>query len=125
MDDANKLLGYLVILAAIVALAVLVIDFKIKNDLIQTAIKIDGDLRKIQVFTGTAVPNEAASKNGSDSVSSWAGHLRGGDLVDQSPVVATTGRFAAPEPEGIDATEAAESAEPSAGNADTGIPAED
>ena len=124
MDNA-KLLNYITILAALVALAVLVIDFKIKNELIQTAIKIDGDLRNIQVYTGTAVPREAKTENGHNPVSNWNGHLRGGDLVDQPPVVATTGRFAAPEPENNNATEAAESAKSKAGNSDQGIPSED
>lgn len=121
MDDANKLLSYLTILAAFVALAVLVIDFKIKNDLIQTAIKIDGDLRRIQVFTGTAVPRETATENGSNPVSSWDGHIRGGDLVDKPSVVATQGRFAAPEPE---TTEAEGPIEPGPGDSNPGIPAE-
>jgi hypothetical protein len=122
MDDKNKLLGYLVILAAFVALAVLVIDFKIKNDLIQTAIKIDGDLRKIQVFTGTAVPNEATAENGSRSVSNWDGHIRRGDLVDQPAVVETRGRFAEPDSESAETSEPID-AEP--GNSGAGIPAED
>ncbi len=122
MDDKNKLLGYLVILAAIVALLVLVIDFKIKNDLIHTAIKIDDDLHKIQVFTGTAVPREATAKNGDNSVSSWTGHLRSGDLVDQPAVVETRGRFAESDTE---TTEATETPIGNSGNADSGIPPED
>jgi hypothetical protein len=123
MDDGNKLLGYLVIVAAFVALAVLVIDFKIKNDLIKTAIKIDGDLRNIQVYTGTAVPRrETAPENGSHPVSNWDGHIRSGDLVDQPAVVETRGRFAEPETASTEETGPIESGP---GNPNPGIPAED
>lgn len=121
MDKPDKFGLTLVGLGVVVCLLLLIIDFKIKNDLIQTAIRVDSDLRKIQVYTGTAVPRESATENGSDSVSSWNGHLRSGDVLDHAPVVETRGRFAKPE---TSPENEAGIADPNGGNSGEGIPAE-
>jgi hypothetical protein len=115
-EKTLKWLAFMIILGAVVVSGVLLIDLKLKNDLVHLAMNAERDLQMAEAYARTGVPNEQEStgprEGGNPDIRGMPGNLPGSPVSGDDAIVEAPGPIsqngAAPPQKGT--------SEPSGGN---------